>query len=554
MASSSVGLFGHLVVELGFVKKEQVDLCLRVQAQLGGKHHLGTLMVHRRFITEEQLQQVLKLQREMQESDPSTLPAPGQAGGRAGEPPGGPSGNQPVAAFPRQPAPGAARPAVFGQPSSQPELQIPRLAGLAKPAPGPQQGGPGASFPSLGALGGPPAAPPVGASAPHPPIQGQPHSKLFSVLEAAERRGASDVHLHPATPIALRQGGRLLVGSTAPVEAREIEGQLYPLLDTAQKAQLAQESSLDLLLTSPGGLRCRASLYRTNTGLNATFRVLRRTPPTFADLGLPTTLASFVNFSQGMVLVTGLAGSGKSSTLAALVNLLAEERADHVLCLEDPVEILHPPKKALVNQRQVGRDSGSFARALRGALREDPDVIVIGELRDPETIQLAVTAAETGHLVLGSMNTASAARAVSRILGAFPPAQQAQVRSMVSESLHGVVNQRLLPAIDGTRALALEILVVTPAISNLIREDKLFQLRGAMQTGKGAGMKVLDDSLRELVASGRVSSEDAKKYADNPSQIPGQAAGGAAADPAPGGPAAGSPAAAPRSNPPPKGR
>jgi twitching motility protein PilT len=433
---------------------------------------------------------------------------------------------------------------VFGQPSSQPELQIPRLAGLAKPSPAAQQAPPGASFPSLGAVGS--LSSPHAASAPaQAPVHGPPHSKLFSVLEAAERRGASDVHLHPATPIALRQGGRLLIGTTAPVEAREIEAQLFPLLDTAQKAQLAQESSLDLLVTSPGGLRCRASLYRTNTGLNATFRVLRRTPPTFADLGLPTTLASFVNFSQGMVLVTGLAGSGKSATLAALVNLLAEERADHVLCLEDPVEILHPPKKALVNQRQVGRDSGSFARALRGALREDPDVIVIGELRDPETIQLAVTAAETGHLVLGSMNTASAARAVSRILGAFPPAQQSQVRSMVSESLHGVVNQRLLPAIDGTRALALEILVVTPAISNLIREDKLFQLRGAMQTGKGAGMKVLDDSLRELVAAGRVSAEDAKKYADNPSQIQGPAAAGQAG--------AGEPAA-PRSNPPPKGR
>ncbi len=345
-------------------------------------------------------------------------------------------------------------------------------------------------------------------------------ARIFTVLEAAEKRQASDVHFHPGTPLALRAGGRLMVGTSAPLDARELDAQLREVLSHEESEKLSREMNLDLLVTTPNGLRARGNLYVTNTGTNATFRLIRRSPPSLSDLGLPPQVASFINYSQGMVLVTGLAGAGKTSTLAALVNLIAEERSEHVLCLEDPVEILHTPKKALVNQRQVGRDTGSFARALRGALREDPDVIVVGDLRDAETISLAVTAAETGHLVLGSMNTASSMRAISRILGAFPPAQQQQVRAMVSESLHGVITQRLMPCVDNTRAVALELLVVTPAIGNLIREDKMFQVRSAMQTGKNQGMRTMDESLRELVLSGRVAPDEAKRVADNPALIP----------------------------------
>lgn len=433
-------LLGRLAVEKGFCTQEQVDSCLRIQAQLGGKHNLGALLLHRGYLTEAQLNELLLLQK-AQATTPIVPPPP-------------------------------------------------------KPAPGP------ISIPSLQ------AAPSGGAA------------RLITLLEAAEKRGASDLHLHPATPLALRAGGRLLVGGSQAQEARELEGMLHGILTPAQLLQLRKDLSLDLLFVTPSGLRCRGNLYVTHTGLNATFRLVRRSPPTLAELGLPAQLAQFTNFSQGMVLVTGLGGAGKTSTLAALVNLIAEERADHILCLEDPVEILHPPKKALVNQRQVGRDTGSFARALRGALREDPDVIVIGELRDPETIALAVTAAETGHLVLGSMNTASSSRAVSRILSAFPPAQQAQVRAMVSESLHGVITQRLLPGLDGTRALALELLVITPAIGNLIRDDKLFLVRSAMQTGKAQGMRTMDESLRELVLAGRVHPDEARRAAENPAQIP----------------------------------
>ena len=432
--SDAIGLFGRLAIEKKFVTAEQVQLCLQVQAQLGGKHHLGALLINRGYLTEAQLQEILALQRERQAQAP----------------------------------------------------------------------------------------PPAIQAAPPPLVT--PSSRIPAILEAAEKRGASDVHFHPGTPAAMRMGGKILIANQAPLEERELGPQLRALLTLEERARLEKELSLDALIVTPSRLRCRASFYMTNTGLNATFRLIRRAPPTLEELGLPSQLAQFVSHSQGMVLVTGLAGSGKTSTLAALVNLIAEERSDHVLCLEDPIEILHPPKKALVNQRQVGRDTESFARALRGALREDPDVIVIGELRDSETISLAVTAAETGHLVIGSMNTATSARAISRILGAFPPAQQAQVRSMVSESLHGVITQRLMPTLDGGRAAALEVLMVTSAIGNLIRDDKLFQVRSALQTGRSQGMRLMDDSLRELVLAGRVSPEEARRVAENPSVIPAAAA------------------------------
>jgi len=492
---------GRLAVERGYATQKDLDLCLKVQAQLGGRHNLGALLVHRGLVTEAQLQELLELQSERN----AARPAPGSLGGASAPPPFSPRGSPPP------PPDDITNPGLTAIPPS-------RISAPARPAPAiaPPAAPPGASS----------RPPPARASAPRPgsnlssgPV-GAGAARILTILEAAEKRGASDVHFHPGQPLALRSGGRLLIGTTAALDARDVDTQLRELLTPALREKFSAEMSLDLLVTTPSGLRARGNLYVTNTGTNATFRLVRRTAPTLAELGLPDQLKSFIDYAQGMVLVTGLAGSGKTTTLAALVNLIAEERAEHVLCLEDPVEIIHPAKKALVNQRQVGRDTGSFARALRGALREDPDVIVVGDLRDGETISLAVTAAETGHLVLGSMNTASAVRAISRILGAFPPAQQTQVRSMVSESLHGVITQRLIPTIDGGRAVALELLVITPAIGNLIRDDKMFQVRSAMQTGKSQGMRTMDDSLRELVLSGRVAPDEAKRVAENPALIP----------------------------------
>ena len=495
--SEPIGLVGRIAIELGLVTEAQVQLCLRVQAQLGGKHHLGALFINRGYITEDQLQEILAVQRERQATSASRPTLPAVPEDRA-----------------FTPAPPPSAPSVLVTP--------PPPIRAVQPSPPPVQASPSLAAAPLAALvATQPAQPSVSTL---PVATGAAAARIPTFLELAEKKGASDVHFHPSAPAALRVGGRLLVSTQAPMEDRELAPQLRAVLSMEQRVQLERELTLDALVTTPSGLRCRANFYVTNTGLNATFRLVRRGPPTLAELGLPGQLASFVSYSQGMVLVTGLSGSGKTSTLAALVNLIAEERADHVLCLEDPVEIVHPAKKALVNQRQVGRDTESFGRALRGALREDPDVIVIGDLRDAETISLAITAAETGHLVLGSMNTASSSRAISRILGAFPPAQQQQVRSMVSESLRGVITQRLVPTLDGGRTVALEVLVVTPAIGNLIRDDKLFQIRSAMQTGRGLGMRSMDESLRELVLSGRVSPEEARRVAENPGLIPTAAA------------------------------
>ncbi|HXN82492.1 MAG TPA: PilT/PilU family type 4a pilus ATPase, partial [Myxococcales bacterium] len=513
-AAPPVELFGRIALQRRYVTQAQIDECLRIQARLGGKHNLGSLLVHRGYITEGQMREVLALQQQQQQQQSTAPPAP---------PPHTPAEQlaapapapRPAAAPAPLPAARAAATAALAPAPRAAATAAPATAPRAAAATTPPSGSAAAPTPPSGSLAAPARAP-VTANAVPPAAS----SRIPALLEAAEKRGASDVHFHPGVPVAMRVGGRLDVSSQAPMEARELEGQLLAVLTPEQRALLVEEQNIDTLLTTPSGLRCRAGFYRSYSGLNATFRLIRRTPPTLAELGLPGQLASFTGYSQGMVLVTGLAGCGKTSTLAALVNLIAEERAEHILCLEDPIEIVHPPKKALINQRQVGRDTESFARALRGALREDPDVIVIGELRDRETIALAVTAAETGHLVLGSMHTPSASRTVARILNAFPPGQQAQVRAMVSESLHGVITQRLVPTVDGGRAAALEVLVVTPAIANLIRDDKLFQVRSAMQTGRAQGMRTLDDSLRDLVLAGRVTAEEARKVAENPLAIP----------------------------------
>jgi len=399
--------------------------------------------------------------------------------------------------------------------------RVPPRPASAAPAPRPQEPPP--------PVAAPPRAPAEPAPAPEAaeesdalgrlelsgPAPTAADPRLAAILHAAEKKGASDVHFHTGAPPMLRLAAGLVPVTHPPLGLADAERLLLPLVDAAQRRRLDRTGDLDFAWVTPGGLRTRVNIYRTHAGLDGTFRLVRRTAPSLAELGLPRELARFTTWHQGLVLVTGPAGCGKTTTLAALVSLINEEASEHVLTFEDPIEIVHPAKRALVNQRQVGRDTESFARALRGALREDPDVMVVGELRDRETISLAVTAAETGHLVLGSMHTASAARTVARLLDAFPPSQQTQVRTMLSESLRGVISQRLMPRKDGAgRVAALEVLVVTPAIGNLIREGKLFQIRSAIQTGRKLGMCTLDDSVRELLAAGHVSREEASRYLD----------------------------------------
>ncbi|HEY1097981.1 MAG TPA: PilT/PilU family type 4a pilus ATPase, partial [Myxococcota bacterium] len=343
---------------------------------------------------------------------------------------------------------------------------------------------------------------------------------LHELLRGAAREGASDIHIHANEPVRLRRFGHLWPVSDRPLPAALTDLALRTLLDDEGAVRLEYDGHVEGALSLPGVGRFRFSLYRQLGGTDAVLRVVKFRPPTLESLSLPSSLARLTAFQQGIVLITGPAASGKSSTMAALVHMINEERTEHVVTIEDPIEIVHRSIRCVVNQRQAGRDTSSFQRALRAALREDPDVIVIGEMRDKETAQLALTAAETGHLVLATLNTHSAVRTINRVIGEFPPAQQPNVRSMLSESLRAVISQRLVPRADFSGvAPALEVLQVTPAVANLIRESRTHQIRSAMQTGAAHGMQTLDASLIELVNNGVITAEIARDYAEDPRSI-----------------------------------
>jgi twitching motility protein PilT len=361
------------------------------------------------------------------------------------------------------------------------------------------------------------------AAPPAPPaVQATGRGRAIDrLLEFAVKSGASDIHLHPGAPTRLRVHGGLRDVAAGPLDAAGCERMAREVLNAEQWQILQRDGQVDFAYTLPDLGRFRGNAYREQHGVDVVLRAIPPAPPTLAELGLPNALAKFANFHQGMVLLTGPAGCGKSSTMAAMINLINEDRRDHIITIEDPIEYLHPSKRCLVNQRQVGPHTDSFARALRAALREDPDVISIGELRDLETISLALTAAETGHLVLATLHTSNAIRTVNRILGVFPPSQQDQIRTMVSESLRAVVSQRLLPRADGAgRAVALEVLVVNKAVSNLIRDNKTFQIRSVLQTGASHGMSLLDTSLADLVKRKVVTRDEAARHAEDPARLP----------------------------------
>ncbi len=367
----------------------------------------------------------------------------------------------------------------------------------------------------------PASAPSPLRSTPAPPaIATGQEPRLEELLDRALRERASDLHIHTGAPIALRRAGELSDIGSEPLSATAAEQLVKSILTPEQQTALAEHGQIDFAYTLPGRGRFRANAYRQQNGLDAVFRAIPPKPPTLAELGLPASLARLVDYHQGIVLITGPAGCGKSSTLAALVNIINESRQDHIIIVEDPIEYIHPSKGCVVNQRQVGSHTHSFARALRAALREDPDILAIGELRDLETVSLAITAAETGHLVLATLHTNSTIRTVNRILGVFPPQQQEQIRTMVSESLRAIVSQRLVRRADGTgRVAALEILTATKAVANLIRDNKTFQLRSVLQTGAAHGMCLLDASLAELVKSHVISREEALRHAEDPQKF-----------------------------------
>jgi twitching motility protein PilT len=454
-------LFGRIALHYKLVSQDQLTEATSVWSQEGGLRGLGEILLERGVFNVRQLDQLRSVQRDYLAKQRA------QEQGQTAAPAPQQSPEQPVVVQQPVPAPAAA---VSSAVSSTSWRQAPR--------------------------------------------------RLDALLTYTVEQKASDLHLHSAAPIKLRRNGTLSDLEDEPL-AREVSDALIREVLTPEQARdLDEHGQIDFAYTIAGVGRFRANAYRQQRGLDAVFRAIPPNPPTLEELGLPANLSRFANFHQGMVLLTGPAGCGKSSTLAAMVNIINQDRQDHIITIEDPIEYIHRSQKCVVNQRQTGRHTNSFARALRAALREDPDIIAIGELRDLETISLALTAAETGHLVLGTLHTNNAIRTINRILGVFPPSQQEQIRTMVSESLRAVVSQRLVVKADGSgRVPALEVLVCNKAVGNLIRENKTFQIKSVLQTGATHGMCMLDGSLADLVKNKVITREEAARNAEEPAKF-----------------------------------
>jgi twitching motility protein PilT len=327
---------------------------------------------------------------------------------------------------------------------------------------------------------------------------------MEALLRETVDKGASDLHLSTGEPPMLRVHGDLLRTEHPALTPESVTGLVNSIMNEHQRSHFSKEHEVDFACEVPGKGRFRVNVFLHSRGPGAVLRTIPTEIPSLDSLNLPPVLRELCTRERGLVLVTGPTGSGKSTTLAAMVDVINQTWDAHILTVEDPIEFVHPPKRCLVNQREVGPHTGSFTNALRSALREDPDVILIGEMRDLETISLALTAAETGHLVFGTLHTSSAPKTIDRIIDVFPAGQQGQIRTMLSESLEAVVAQTLVKKKGGGRVAACEILIGVPAVRNLIREAKLHQIPSMMQTGQRVGMQTLDMALADLVKRGMI--------------------------------------------------
>ena len=528
-------LLGRIAVQAKMITMDQLEQALREQGRPGNSKPLGEILIDLGFLAPPERERLVRLQKRVLErvranrkakGAPAT-PAPSEArppAARSVSPPAPPKRTAPPASPRRaKPEPASAPPPAAGRGGASQPSAVPAQSPVTRPRVAPQDE-------QLESTSAAPQAPTETAASElgetlltivrtSPTAAG---GTLDLLLREAVERGASDVHIHAGAPVRLRIAGEFVDRDDHPLEREEVKEILVAPLADEERTALASRGEIDFAYVLPEIGRFRANVYRQLRGIDGVFRFLPSRIPTLEELELPSRLAKLTTFHQGIVLLTGPASCGKSTTMAALVNLVNEERCGHILTIEDPIEYLHPSKRCLVNQRHVHRHTQSFARALHAALREDPDVIVIGELRDPETISLALTAAETGHLVLATIHTDSAIRTVNRLVGAFPPEQQEQIRTMISESLRAVVSQRLVRRADGTgRVPAIEVLMVNKAVGKLIRDNKTYQLSSILQTGTGQGMCLLDHSLAELVRSGAISKEEALRHCEDPKRLEG---------------------------------
>jgi twitching motility protein PilT len=344
---------------------------------------------------------------------------------------------------------------------------------------------------------------------------------VAELLDVVLERGASDLHLTVGAPPTIRLHGDLERLEEYPIMTpRALQGMIYAILPQKMRERLEQELELDMSYALPGRARFRVNVYFQRDSLGAAFRLIPYEIKTIDYLGLPTVVGDLARFPRGFVVVTGPTGSGKSTTLAGMVDIVNKERAAHIMTVEDPIEFLHKHERCIVNQREVGADTHSFSQALKHVLRQDPDVILVGEMRDLETIATAITAAETGHLVFATLHTQDAPQTIDRIIDVFPPHQQQQVRVQLATTLQGVVTQQLLQTADGqSRAVACEVLICTPAVRNLIREGKVHQIYSIMQAGGRFGMQTMDQSLANLVKAGQITQQLAYERCHDPEEL-----------------------------------
>jgi twitching motility protein PilT len=447
------------------------------------------------------------------------------------------------AAAPTLPPPPAVAPAVAPLPDlstglphlappppvgQQPVAVPPPLAPVVEPAPVTPVASPASDVPAPAVAPvavGMDAPPPLGASAlPAPPptsssaVMAGIHPALLAALDEVVARGASDLHVAGDAPPMVRVDGELTPVTGAPVWSRaEVTTILESIMNDHQREVFATEWELDFAISPRGDFRFRVNFFKDRDAMAGAFRLIPTEIKSLKQLGVPSVVGKFATLPRGLVLVTGPTGSGKSTTLAALIDLVNKTRADHIVTIEDPIEFVHRNQRSLVNQREVGADTRSFADALKRVLRQDPDVILIGELRDLETVSTALTAAETGHLVFATLHTQSAAQTIDRIIDVFPPHQQGQVRSQLALTLQGVVCQTLLPRASGQgRIIATEIMMTTGAIANLIREGKTYQITSSLQAGREHGMHTMDQHLADLVNSHMVTHEAAMAKMQDP--------------------------------------
>jgi twitching motility protein PilT len=342
---------------------------------------------------------------------------------------------------------------------------------------------------------------------------------IAQLLAFGVKQGASDLHLSAGLPPMIRVDGDIRRINVPDMEHKQVHDMIYDIMSDKQRKDYEEFLETDFSFEIPGLARFRVNAFNHNRGAGGVFRTIPSKILSLEDLGAPKIFQEISEYPRGIVLVTGPTGSGKSTTLAGMVDYKNDSEYGHILTVEDPIEFVHESKKCLVNQREVHRDTLGFNEALRSALREDPDTILVGEMRDLETIRLALSAAETGHLVFGTLHTSSAAKTIDRIVDVFPAAEKAMVRSMLSESLKAVISQTLMKKIGGGRVAAHEIMIGTPAIRNLIREDKIAQMYSAIQTGQNVGMQTLDQNLKELLAQGVVAKDEAMRKAANPDSL-----------------------------------